>query len=478
MKAEIRLGRNNCSVEANQAVLTELDRKLSRLAPGAIYMHQYKLWKKTKGIRGWNGKIKFLSYHDSGRFVMFPAGFVTSAHDLLHELGIDSISVKDMRFLTVGERQGLSHPTVPLRDYQTDAINAAFSNTFFGSWWPRGVIHAATGSGKSEIAVAMYQMHSCPTVFLVHRKDLLYQAHERFKKYGITTGLVGDGIYDPHEEGITVATVQSLLAKQDDILTWSNNIEQLFFDEAHILAANTEGYNKLASVSKSFWNAFARWGLTGTPFMRDDFSNWVLEGLTGRLLYSIDNQTLINRGFLTPAKVAIKKYRTAPLPKRLKWADAYELGIVMNKERNVSILDSASQLSGPLLILVTQLAHAKILQMRAKDRGMDIPIVSGADSGLKRREYVTQMRAGKINAVIATTVFDEGVDIPELRAIILAGGGKSKIKALQRVGRGLRLAKHKNVVEVIDFWDEHHPILKRHSRERLKYWEGEGFEVT
>ena len=80
--------------------------------------------------------------------------------------------------------------------------------------------------------------------------------------------------------------------------------------------------------------------------------------------------------------------------------------------------------------------------------------------------------------MIATTIFDEGVDIPELQKVVLCSGGKSQVKLLQRLGRGVRKAPGKKVVEIVDCADTHHPLLRKHALERKKLFKREGFNVN
>ena len=67
---------------------------------------------------------------------------------------------------------------------------------------------------------------------------------------------------------------------------------------------------------------------------------------------------------------------------------------------------------------------------------------------------------------------DEGLDIPSLRAVVLASGGKSETRALQRVGRALRTAPGKTEAIVVDFFDNA-PYLKEHSMARLELFRNE-----
>ena len=81
--------------------------------------------------------------------------------------------------------------------------------------------------------------------------------------------------------------------------------------------------------------------------------------------------------------------------------------------------------------------------------------------------------------MIATTIYDEGIDIPQVNVLILAFGGKSRRKVLQRIGRALRKKESReNVVVIVDFWDHHNKYLLNHSKGRLNLYRDEGFEVV
>ena len=84
--------------------------------------------------------------------------------------------------------------------------------------------------------------------------------------------------------------------------------------------------------------------------------------------------------------------------------------------------------------------------------------------------------------LVASTIFDEGVDIPEIDALILAGGGQSYIKNIQRVGRALRPKMHKDYVVIYDFLDGRNPkdkkdYLAQHTRSRIEDYKGQDFQV-
>ena len=80
--------------------------------------------------------------------------------------------------------------------------------------------------------------------------------------------------------------------------------------------------------------------------------------------------------------------------------------------------------------------------------------------------------------ILISTVVNEGVNIPSMDVIIMAGGGKSNKLTVQRVGRALRKAEGKETAKIIDFYDNDNGILLRHSKARLKtYRKEEEFQI-
>lgn len=105
-------------------------------------------------------------------------------------------------------------------------------------------------------------------------------------------------------------------------------------------------------------------------------------------------------------------------------------------------------------------------------RVKEVEMLSGNDDALKRAAVFEAVKRGICRCLVASTIADEGLDLPILDTLILAGGGKSSTRAFQRVGRVLRLHENKEKAVVFDFID-YTPMLRRHSRERQKYYERE-----
>jgi superfamily II DNA or RNA helicase len=454
------------------------------MAPGARYMRQHKLWLQTKGARGWDGRTSILSKaHPSNGSAFFPTGLLPYIHTKLAELVVLPFTFNDLRHTPPVPSYNY---TVPLFDFQAivflDAVdNRVFMGTTAGYHWPQGVLQIATGGGKTELAVAMCQAIPVPTMFIVHRKHLVTQAKARFAKYGITAGQIGDGVFDPNTSGVTIATTQTLdrLFKEGDNekIKQFLGAEQIFFDEAHLAASKIAVGNQLVSVSRQFRRAYYRWGLTGTAFMKDKYSNQLLMGCTGDRLAHITSDQLIKAGYLTPPRVVMINMPDIGRPK--SWPEVFDHAIVLNLNRNKRIIEELDKCPKPALVMSSRLSHASILRRMAINKGISVPSVHcGATKNKDRTKGITDLQSGKINAIIATTIYDEGLDIPELRTLILAGGGKSKVAALQKIGRGLRKAAGKHEVLIIDFCDQTGAILKRHSAARKKIWEEENFNVT
>lgn len=427
--------------------------------PGAHFI-------KTK--HKWKGEVYLISKH------LFPTGLLPSILATLKEFK-EPYSIEDQRTFVP---PSFNTTKVSLRDYQRDTINTALAHKIEGMWWPRGVLRLATGAGKTEIAVAMTEIINVPTLFICHRQHLVTQAIDRFAKFNIKTGILCGGKKElrPNIIVATGQTLFSMLKKEDpDLLLLSNRIQQIFFDEAHLLAANYSTGNLFVKVSNCFPNAFYRWGLTATPFMKDEYSNRLLEGTTGKQIVEIRSQELIDSGYLADIEIVTDRYphQKLVLKPKLAFDLEYTHGIVINSARNSRIEHWMKTLPRPILLLVEQIAHGEYLLSLARKLGLKSEFVNGLTKNDLRTELINQLNSKALDILVASTIFDDGVDIPEIHSVILAGGKKSPVKLLQRIGRGLRKSSTKSKVKIINFYDHMFPSLEKHSKERIKVLEEE-----
>ena len=468
-----------------------LNEKMKVDIPGAQYLWAVKCGDSDGQARLWEDLLDDQGNHYG---VRIRSGLIPRLIDLLERNNVQWKPGHDNRGLF--SQYQLQPTQIKLRLYQHAAIAAAFGNSGRFGWWPRGVIAVATGGGKTEIAVAMYEMNPRATFFLVHRKDLLIQAKERFEKYGHTVGIIGDGKFNP-EPGINIATMQTLASVFKDpmssrglvLAALVSDCKQVFFDESHLMASNEEKGNQFVGVS-DFFDVPFRWGLTATPFLRDQYDNLLLESVTGQALYRISTMELVNLGFLTRPKVIVRKVPDKiNLPmnwsrdksnkaRAAHWRKVETAGIKLHQGRTALIIEEVDKGPWPVLVLVKTMEQAEFIQhMYGLNHTGELQILSGKDKIDVRRTAVERLQSGDLKFLIVTTLFDEGIDIPELRKVILAGGGKSDVKTIQRVGRTVRKAPGKGEAIIIDFDDAHHPMLAKHFKARMNVFIEQGFEV-
>ena len=158
------------------------------------------------------------------------------------------------------------------------------------------------------------------------------------------------------------------------------------------------------------------------------------------------------------------------------WQEIYESGIVRSHERNASIYAVAKKhfkQRKKVMILVRRILHGEILEAMFVAANTPAVFLQGSDSAEYREETKDLFNEKGDFILIASTIFDEGVDIPEVNVLIIAAGGKSEVKTIQRIGRGLRKKKVGGVL-VYDFNDAS-KFLLRQSQNRIKVYQKEGF---
>lgn len=351
-----------------------------------------------------------------------------------------------------------------LRDYQVDAINAVQKRT-------RGIIHSPTGSGKTEVLVGLTQRLPCKWLMLAHRGTLVANAAERYQlRTGARAGIVGKGQWDYGDGGLVCATFQTLykaLKKGDkNAYALLEGAEGLIVDESHTLPAWS--FLLVANAAK---NAYWRVGLSGTPLDRTDHRSQHSIGSLGRIIYRIETSMLIERGYLSQPEIEMRTVEQES--DQETYAAVYRNLVVKSVPRNKAVIEMAKNAPKPCMVFVQQIQHGRLL---AKNLGCDF--VDGKAPDAVRQRVLKGLQNGDKDMIVASNIFNEGVDVPDLRSVVIAAGGASTIQAIQRIGRGMRKTDDKDRFKVYDINDEGQRWLKRHSRARKKAYEREGHAVT
>jgi len=352
-----------------------------------------------------------------------------------------------------------------------------------------------TVTHNTLVAAMMIARHNVPSMIYVIGKDLLYQFHEELVKTlgPKEVGLIGDGHCDVRRfnvcsiwTAVTAFGLKSKTVSLDDE-DWQPEVFDLnaakkgeikravtesrlaVFDEAHFIACDT-----IQSIFKASKQCRYMFGLTGTDW-RDDGADLLLESVCGQRIYNAKSSTLIKQGYLVPPKIVMLEMPKNPdITKKMSWSEVYSRYITNNNDRNEVVVKAAKQLVGmgrKVLILVRYLKHGKNLVDMMGD--VSVFFVSGELDGETRRDVKKRFEAGELQCLIASSVFDIGVDIPCLDALVLAGGGKSTVRALQRIGRVIRQgSEEKTDALVVDFIDNA-KYLDKHSATRIAVYETE-----
>jgi superfamily II DNA or RNA helicase len=261
-------------------------------------------------------------------------------------------------------------------------------------------------------------------------------------------------------ERVTVINYQSLNAPS--IVAAADVI---VFDECHHVAAKT-----LYNLAMKAQSSAIIVGLSATP-TREDMQDMKMFGATGPIVYQVSRRELIDAGFLSDARVVYLRPRFDTRGDyTLDYAGTYEKHIVRNDNRNELIITSAEKyvMSGKkVLVLVTQIEHGQEVYNR---------IISSKKVFCHGTTDERFKDLSQFDVIVASNIFNEGIDLPELDVVILAAGGKSSIQLTQRVGRVLRLKKHQHPAVIVDFVDLGPRHLSAHYKKRRALLEAD-FEV-
>ena len=344
----------------------------------------------------------------------------------------------------------------PLRPEQQAAV-LAWSQT------RRGCIVMPTGTGKTEVALAIMQQEAVSTLVVSPVRDLMYQWHRRIEQsLGYDAGILGDNVF--RVRPVCVTTYDSAAIHMERL---GNQFGLVIFDECHHLPG------RLRRDAARMSAATRRLGLTATP-QRSDGRHVDLESLVGPIVYdlplaSVRGKTLADYEVvripvhLTPAEEAryqrlareVSEYmyerrKTEPdfdweklcadaakTPESRRALRSYQAkkAIEDRAEEKLRILEDLFRLhvGEPCLIFAGSNAMARDVSRRFL-----IPCLLSHCRKQERAEVLRGIETGDYPALVANQVLDEGVDLPTVKVAVVLGGSSSTRQAQQRLGRVLR----------------------------------------
>lgn len=485
---KIIIGQNKCQIleEYDTDALRKLDWELSFFIQGAEHSKAYKGYRNAEGKEiTWDGRKRLLSKGT----LKFDRGLLDrverfySRRNISYEL-LDNRPEPDPVYPCDITKKLIALGKTPY-PYQLECVEKALESS-------HGVIRVATGGGKTLIAALLVAALGKTTVLYVIGKDLLHQIHELFSSlFDQPIGIVGDGECEIHDINIaTVWTVGQALDLKKNTKAEDEDDEKLvdpekykeirdmlgrsrvhILDECHLAACDTvQGIAKKIKPENVY-------GLSASPW-RDDGADLLIEAFLGSIIVDIPAKYLIKNGYLVPPLI---RFLGVPKAKRgvgTRYNSIYKNYIVDNDVRNTMAAKGARKLveqGYQTLVLFHSIRHGEILYEKLS-KEIPCALLSGKDKSKRRKEVKDKLESKDINCIIASKIFDIGVDLPSLSGLVTVGGGKSSVRALQRIGRVIRKYPGKTQSAIIEFADQAKYLID-HSRVRRKIYEQEEFNV-
>ena len=437
--------------------------------PYAKHMPQYKLGR-------WDGKVAFFGIGGSGY-----VNHLDVVQEVLSKNNVQIVDIQDNRhpininFVPVTEdywkEQGVvwpkGHPAegedIILRDYQVEAINNFLNN-------PQSLQQIATGAGKT-ITTATLSHITEPygrSLVIVPNKSLVEQTEEDYINCGLDVG-VYFGDRKQLGKTHTICTWQSLniLDKKHkdgsavlSLAEFLDGVSTVIVDEVHI--AKAEVLKNL--LTRNLRNAPIRWGLTGTV-PREKFEFESIHASLGPVIGSISAKSLQDKGVLSQCHVnvvqLIDTVAHSNYQEELKYLTSNQARI----EYIGKMMNTVSQ-TGNTLILVDRISAGQELAKLIPNS----TFISGAVKVKDRKETYDTIGEGTNEVIIATYgVAAVGLNIPRIFNLVLLEPGKSFVRVIQSIGRGVRKAKDKDFVQIWDLTSTC-KFAKRHLTQRKKFY--------
>jgi superfamily II DNA or RNA helicase len=459
----------------------DVRRKLSNAlkfeVPYARYMPQYKLGR-------WDGKVAFFGIGGTGY-----VNHLDTVVSILQKENVEIVDIVDQRhpiqlnFTPVTKDywkdQGIQwpegHPAegedIILRDYQVEAINNFLDN-------PQSLQQIATGAGKT-ITTATLSHISEPygrSLVIVPNKSLVEQTEEDYINCGLDVG-VYFGDRKQLGKTHTICTWQSLniLDKKTkdgsavlSLAEFLEGVSTIIIDEVH--QAKAEVLKKL--LTQNLRNAPIRWGLTGT-IPKEKFEFESIHASIGPVIGHITAKELQDKGVLAECHVNVVQLIDVVEHRDYQSELKYLVTDSNRLEYIGKLLNTVSQ-SGNTLILVDRISAGQ--QLAELIPGSTF--VSGTVKVKDRKETYDEIKEGTNKVIIATYgVAAVGLNIPRIFNLVLIEPGKSFVRVIQSIGRGVRKAKDKDFVQIWDLTSTC-KYAKRHLTQRKKFYKEAQYPFT
>ena len=389
-----------------------------------------------------------------------------------------SITDKLQKVLDVGRDIELYKKfTLELREYQEEVIKKALK---IG----RGTCVLGTGAGKTLTTAALIENYfqSCPDkdtfkcIVLVPDLGLVSQTYEEFNDVGTTFKMTKwTGKTKPDLTSNVIICNIGIVQRQFDNNDWMKYVDLLIVDECHKIKASNK-VSKIVSKIKTH----NKYGFTGT-LPENNLDKWSIIGKLGPVIYEKTSYELRLEDYLANVNVKVLNLEYKVPPRYLsdnKYRE--ELDFIYDSHfRNTFLTKLCSKLENNTLILVNHISQGVILsEYLTQCENKQIYFIRG-EVEVETREDIKRImeKDNNVICVAMSSIFSTGVNIKNLHNIIFAAGGKSFIRTVQSVGRGLRKHASKNKLVIFDICDNLRYGL-RHCEKRKDIYKTEKIKYT
>ena len=368
------------------------------------------------------------------------------------------------------------HPAVGqpimMRDYQVEIVNNFLRN-------PQCIQEVATGAGKTIMTAALSDAVSAygRSIVIVPNKSLVTQTEKDYINMGLDVGVY---FGDRKEWGKThtICTWQSLNIMLKNTKAGIGDCTIQDFIEDVVCVIVDEVHMAKADALKTLLTGVMahipiRWGLTGTV-PKEKFESQSLLVSLGPVISKLSASTLQDAGVLAQCHVNIVQLldhvEFSNYQSELKY-------LLEEKGRLDAMAGLITQINetGNTLVLVDRTECGRQLVERLGDKAV---FVSGATKGSKRQEEYDEVAISTDKIIVATYgVAAVGINIPRIFNLVLVEPGKSFVRVIQSIGRGIRKAEDKDHVQIWDITSTC-KFAKRHLTKRKVFYKEANYPFT
>lgn len=435
--------------------------------PGARYLPAVRLGR-------WNGKVSYFSLAGSTYINLLP-----EILPYLDNVGYD-IELEDLRDYTTtftfdkvsedtfkNKNWPKGHPKegepVVLRDYQIELVNNFLEN-------PQSLQEIATGAGKTLMTAALsYTIEKYGrSIVIVPNKSLVTQTEADYINLGLDVG-VYFGDRKEYNKTHTICTWQSLNNMLKKTKAGEAEVEIGDFIEGVVCVMVDEVHMAKADALKTlltgvFAKVPIRWGLTGT-IPKAKFEAQSIYVSLGNVIGKLSASELQDQGVLARCYVNIMQLQDG---KEFTNYQSELKHLLEDSERldKIASLISGINDTGNTLILVDRVNAGKEIVNRLPGS----VFVSGATNMNERKEEYDEVATSTNKIIVATYgVAAVGINIPRIFNLVLIEPGKSFVRVIQSIGRGIRKAEDKDHVQIYDITSSC-KFAKRHLTQRKTFY--------